>query len=648
MKNYRSALLFTGIVLLLASGAALYHDRILGCIALGISLVLMGGLLLLLSGVAHKQQKLMDQVFADNGTAAAQLISHITIPLLLSDMSGRIVWRNEAMAHLYPSDTLKEALPAFNPAQPAVQQIVWQGSSYQVMTMAVNRPHARRRLLLQFWLDRTEAAHYQRLYTEQLPCVMLVYVDNYEDMAGDRQFHGTAVLAEVERLISDTIRNAGGVYCRYENGRFLCFLEAQALKKLESDGFRLIEQARRIETGTGSTVSLSIAVGMAQRVAQSEESARLAMELALGRGGDQAVVRDGADYRFYGGRKQQDARQSRVKMRLFAKALRQLFENNGDVFIMGHRNPDMDCLGAALGVATCAEHTGSRAFIVLEEGNPSIEEYLNEMRRTGLYNKLILTRQQAKDLFRDNSVLVVVDTQRPSTVEAPDLLHLAEHLVLIDHHRRSADYIENPTLHYLESRSSSTCEMVTEVLQYFAEGVRPNAFVCSTLLAGISLDTKQFAFNVGSRTFEAAGFLRRNGADLSAVSSIFQNDFDRFVAVSKVVEHANIDENGIAVSCCPEDGSFNKLTAAQAADELLTIRGVKASFVLGRGDEEISISGRSLGGINVQLILERLGGGGHLTMAGAQLTGVSMEEAVEKLRESITEQLYRDNEEKLS
>ena len=294
MKNYRSALLFTGIVLLLASGAALYHDRILGCIALGISLVLMGGLLLLLSGVAHKQQKLMDQVFADNGTAAAQLISHIAIPLLLSDMSGRIVWRNEAMAHLYPSDTLKEALPAFNPAQPAVQQIVWQGSSYQVMTMAVN-------LLLQFWLDRTEAAHYQRLYTEQLPCVMLVYVDNYEDMAGDRQFHGTAVLAEVERLISDTIRNAGGVYCRYENGRFLCFLEAQALKKLESDGFRLIEQARRIETGTGSTVSLSIAVGMAQRVAQSEESARLAMELALGRGGDQAVIKDRFNFTFYGG-----------------------------------------------------------------------------------------------------------------------------------------------------------------------------------------------------------------------------------------------------------------------------------------------------------------------------------------------------------
>lgn len=644
MKNYRPALLYAGSILLLSTAAALYKNWVLGCIVAGISLILIGGLLLFFSHVAHKQQRLMDQVFADNGTASAQLIARIGIPLLLCDMSGRIVWRNEAMGKIYPSDTLKEALPAFNPAQPSVQQIVWQGSSYQVMNMAINRPKARRKLLLQFWLDRTEAAHYQRLYTEQLPCVMLVYVDNYEDMAGDRQFRGTAVLAEVEKLISDTIRQAEGAYCRYENGRFLCFLEAQAVKKLESEGFKLMEQARRIETGTGSNVSLSIAVGMAQRVAQSEESARLAMELALGRGGDQTVVREGADYRFYGGRKQQDAKQSRVKMRLFAKALRQLFENNGDVFIMGHKNGDMDCLGAALGIATCAEHAGSRSFIVLNGGNPSIEEHLSEMRRTGLYNKIVVTEEQAKEMFRDNSVLVVVDTQRSNIVEAPSLLDLAEHLVIIDHHRRSADSIENPTLHYLESRSSSTCEMVTEVLQYFAEGVRPNAFVCSTLLAGISLDTKQFAFNVGSRTFEAAGFLRKNGADLSAVSSIFQNDFDRFVAVSKVVQGAAIDNRGIAIACCPEDGDFNKLTCAQAADELLTIRGVKASFVLGRCDGEISISGRSVGSVNVQLILERLGGGGHLTMAGAQLKGVTMEEAVNTLKESVDEQFRRDSE----
>ncbi|MBR0357444.1 MAG: DHH family phosphoesterase, partial [Clostridia bacterium] len=387
--------------------------------------------------------------------------------------------------------------------------------------------------------------------------------------------------------------------------------------------------------GTGATVSLSVAVGMAPRIAQSEEGARTAMELALGRGGDQAVVRDGADYRFYGGKKQQDARQSRVKMRLFAKALRQLIEGGGDVFIMGHKNPDMDCLGAALGIATCVQHTRMRPFIVLSERNDATADALAEMDRMGISDKLIITGPEALEMVNPNSVVVVVDTQRPMITDCPALLDRVEKLVLIDHHRRSADYIENPTLHYLESRASSASEMVTEVIQYYDENVRPDSFVCSALLAGIELDTKQFVFNVGSRTFEAAGYLRRNGADLTLVKTLFQNDFDSFVLVAKTVETADIGPDGIAIAVCGPGMEEPQLIAARAADELLKVKGVKAAFTLADMGDYINISGRSYGLVNVQLILEQLGGGGHLTMAGAQVRNKTVAEAAELLRSCI-------------
>ena len=635
MKRYRGVLIFLAIALLALAGAVWYYNRMLGYLCLGAAGFVTLIVFLLLIGVARKQQQLMDTVFADNDTAASELIRKVGIPVLLMDLNGKIVWRNDALAAVFDGKNVLDVLPNFKPAQPTVQQILLSGTNYQVMTMPVRRRNARKKLLFQYWLDRTEAAHYQRLYTEQMPYVMLVYMDNYEELAGDRQFHGTAVLAEVERLVSELCRRTGGIYRRYENGRFLCVLEAAEVTKIEKEKFKLLEQARHLETGTGATLSLSVAVGMAPRIAQSEEGARTAMELALGRGGDQAVVRDGADYRFYGGRKQQDAQQSRVKMRLFAKALRQLIEGGGDVFIMGHKNPDMDCLGAALGIATCVLHTRMRPFIVLTERNDATADALSEMDRLGLSEKLLITGPEALEMVKPNSILVVVDTQRPMITDCPALLDRVEKIVLIDHHRRSADYIENPTLHYLESRASSASEMVTEVLQYYDESVRPDSFVCSALLAGIELDTKQFVFNVGSRTFEAAGYLRRNGADLTLVKTLFQNDFDSFVQVARTVEKAEIGDDGVAIAICEPGAEEPQLVAARAADELLKVKGVKAAFTLADMGDYINISGRSYGLINVQLILEQLGGGGHLTMAGAQVRGKTAEEAVALLKDCI-------------
>jgi c-di-AMP phosphodiesterase-like protein len=623
------------IAVLIAAAIEIFTKQYIVALAvLGAGLLWLLIMALLLHRIAKKQQAQMDRVFRENDSAVASLASNISIPSAIVDLSGRITWRNNAFASLYDGQDIHDVVPEFDGGNPIrTLQIEHNGSNYQIMNMLVMR-EKEKKLVLQYWIDRTEAMHYQRLYTEQRPYVAMILVDNYEELLSDTQIHSTAVLAEVERLISDLSKRLGGLYRRYDNGRFILVLEAKQMQQLEEERFTLLEQAHRIDTGSSSAVSLSIGFGIAPRLAQSEQDARRALELALGRGGDQVVVKDGTDYRFFGGKRQHDPRQSRVKARLFSKALYQLFENSGDVFIMGHRNSDMDCIGAALGVVTCANHVGAHAYIVLDTVNTTIEDAVKTLERSGA-GSLIISPDQAAEMMKEDSVLVVVDTQRASVTVAPQLLSMTEHIVLIDHHRRSADYIDNATLHYLETRASSASEMVTEVMQYFADNVKPAAFTCSALLAGITVDTKQFAFNVGSRTFDAAGYLRRNGADLSSVKQMFQNDYASYVRCASVVEHAKIRKSGIAISVCEKNAPDSQLLAAQAADELLGIRGIYAAFVLAETDEQVAISGRSYGQINVQLILERLGGGGHLTMAGAQLKGATTEEAIAKLEEAI-------------
>lgn len=636
MKQYSGILIAFGVIVALGAGAIAFFTKqyIIALAVLGAGLLWLGIMALLLRRIAKNQQAKMDRVFRENDSAVASLTNNISIPSAIVDLSGRITWRNNAFAALYDGQDIHDVVPAFDGENPIrTLQIELNGSNYQVMNMLVLR-EKEKKLVLQYWLDRTEAAHYQRLYTEQRPYVAMILVDNYEELLSDTQIHSTAVLAEVERLISDLSKRLGGLYRRYDNGRFILVLEAKQMQQLEEERFSLLEQAHRIDTGSSSAVSLSIGLGIAPRLAQSEQDARRALELALGRGGDQVVVKDGTDYRFFGGKRQHDPRQSRVKARLFSKALYQLFENSGDVFIMGHRNSDMDCIGAALGVVTCANHVGTHAYIVLDAVNTTIEDAVKTLERSGA-GSLIIEPDRAMEMMQENSVLVVVDTQRASNTVAPALLTMTEHIVLIDHHRRSADYIDNATLHYLETRASSASEMVTEVMQYFADNVKPAAFTCSALLAGITVDTKQFAFNVGSRTFDAAGYLRRNGADLSSVKQMFQNDYASYVRCANVVERATIRKSGIAISVCDKNAPDSQLLAAQAADELLGIRGIYAAFVLAETDEQVAISGRSYGQINVQVILERLGGGGHLTMAGAQLKGATAQEAIAKLEEAI-------------
>jgi c-di-AMP phosphodiesterase-like protein len=642
MQKSKTILLPLGILLCVLCGgifAALWNHPyrlIITAIVLGVCLIVFFITLLIERNQHALAQKRMDDVFSENSEIASRLVNQVSIPCALLERDGKIAWRNESMQKIFAEPDICRLLPQFDFSAPLLAlPMEHAGSVYQVMNVPVYREKDQREMMFQYWVDRTEAAHYQRLFEEQMPYIALIYIDNYEELSADVQFHKTSVFAEVEQLVADLVKTVEGVYRRYENGRYFVVFEAQHLAQMERARFPLLEQAHNIDTGTSMLVSLSIAVGASERVARADEGARQAMELALGRGGDQAVVRKGGGYVFYGGRRQMEAMQSRVKMRLFSKALRQLFENTGDVFIVGHSRPDMDCIGAALGVATCAKFAGSRAYIVLGEHNNMIEHALDLIRNNHAFSGMLTTPEHAERIMRPTSVLVVVDTQRVGSLVAPKLLELAGRVVVIDHHRRGADHIENPTLHFLEARASSTSELVTELLQYFDANIRPPALVCGTLLAGITIDTKHFAFNVGSRTFEAAGYLRKNGADTAMVKQMFQDDMESFGDVATTVRSAELLTGGIALGSVGEEIKNASLIAAKSADELIGIKGIEAAFVLGRDGESISISGRSLGNINVQIICERMGGGGHLTMAGAQLTNMEFEEAEAIVRAAI-------------
>ncbi|MBQ9832881.1 MAG: DHH family phosphoesterase [Clostridia bacterium] len=583
----------------------------------------------------------LDDVFRQNTSAAARIVESIALPALLFDSNGRIIWKNESFNAIYDGNDLKKLLPSFDMENPEQARMYEHGGrSFQIMSMPVKRSHSgARKLTFQYWIDRTEALHYSRLYEEQMPTVALIYVDNYEELNADEQFRRSGVMGEIERRIAEFVVSIDGVYRKYDSAHFMVVFEAKYLPELEKQRFSMLDGIREIKTGTEQSVTLSISVGVANRIQQSDESARQGMELALGRGGDQVVVKRGTSYNFYGGKKQVTTKQSRVKMRLFAKALRQLMENSDQVFIMGHRNPDMDCLGAALGLMRCAAVAGCKAYFVLNENNPMVEDTIRDMGENSMYRDSVKTVEQAIQLLRTSSAVIVVDTQRASSVEAPELYEKASKTVIIDHHRRPVDALTGSTLTCFEAGASSTCEMVTEVLQYFGDKVRPTSFECGALLAGITLDTKKFSFNTGARTFEAASYLRRHGADTSAVKLLFQDDMQTYRNRSKVVESALIMDHGIAISTCPSDTPNPSLIAAQAADALVGIKGIQASFVLADDNGVIMISGRSLGDINVQIILEKLGGGGHLTVAGAQLRDKDMDGAVAELTNSINEYL---------
>ena len=383
-------------------------------------------------------------------------------------------------------------------------------------------------------------------------------------------------------------------------------------------------------------VTISIGIGNNKKdLVSSKEDARVAFDLAQGRGGDQAIIKHNDKYTFYGGKTKEVEKSARVKVRIKAYAFKELLHEADKVIIMGHKNVDMDCLGAAMGVYRGAALMGKKAQIVLREPTFAIQGLYDRIITSKEYDDLFITPEDASKEIDKDTLLVVVDTHRRSYVEEPELLELCEKIVIFDHHRKSTDYIEEAVLTYLEPFISSTCEMIAEILNYLCEKIKLNPVEADALLAGITVDTKNFVFKAGVRTFEAAAFLRRSGADSTRVRMLFQNDMSSYRARASAIQTTDVWNENMAISVVRGDVEHITVLAAQVADELLNIKGIKASFVLSEVEDCIYISARALGDINVQRIMELLGGGGHLGIAGAQLKDVTIDMAKQKLKEAI-------------
>ncbi len=469
------------------------------------------------------------------------------------------------------------------------------------------------------------------------PIVALIYIDNYDQALGSMEETRRPLLeAMVYKRLNDLTAHVNGILTRMEKDRLFLVFPHEALDRLRETKFKVLEDVRKINIGNRLPVTLSIGIGVAEHLEDSHTYARAAVDLALGRGGDQAVLKNGEKTTFYGGKSGGVEKTNRVRARLIAHALREVIADADQVLVMGHANPDLDCFGAALGMAHTIASFEKKVNIVLNEPHPAIDILYERVMEEREYAAQMITGAQAEALSGDKTLLIVVDVNRPSIVAHPPLLDLNKNIVVIDHHRTSVDHISSAVVSYVEPYASSASEMVTELIQYMTERTHLKPLETDALFAGIALDTKNFTVKTGIRTFEAAAFLRRNGADSLRVRQLFKNDIKEYRAKAQIVSKAEIIDQQMALSHWDGRETSNALAlAAAAADELLDIRGVEASFVLTEMPDVINVSARSLGDINVQVIMESIGGGGHLTIAGAQLGETTMEEALERLNQAI-------------
>ena len=446
------------------------------------------------------------------------------------------------------------------------------------------------------------------------------------------------ILAKVEKNIYDWAMLTNGLVVKSDRDTFIYVFEQQYLEQLKENKFDILDNVKNIKMEAGLQITLSIAVSNeGETNYEKYKSALAAMDIALGRGGDQAVLRENGKYSFFGGRTLELEKRTKVKARIVAQALEELIKESKNVIIMGHTNADIDAMGAGLGIYRLVRSLEKDAYIIKSKVGTSLDSFLESIKDEEEYKNVIIDESDALNIVTENTLLVVVDTNKKNYVEAPELLEKTNKIVVIDHHRRSAEYIDNAVLTFHEVYASSASELVTELIQYSSIDVGLTTIEAESLYAGIMVDTKNFTFKTGVRTFEAAAYLRKCGVDIIKVKKWFQSDLESYNIIADIVKKAEIIKESIAISICDKEEKIVGLICAKAADELLTISDITASFVIGNLGDKICISGRSIGDINVQLILEKLGGGGHITLAGAQVEGKTIEEVKEELIKCIDE-----------
>ena len=600
------------------------------------------------------------------GTVQKQLLNDFEIPYALLDYNSRFLWMNEKFTEItgkdknyhksvttvFPSltkDILQksEALESINVMlddrnyRISMKRIYFDTVTKDSSIVAINDNDEY--LTAIYLFDETELNRYIKENEEQKLVAGLVYIDNYEEALDSiEDVKRSLLIALVDRKVNKYFTEIDALVRKIEKDKYFVVFKYKYLEQLSADKFKLIEDVKSIKVGNEVAITVSIGVGAGGvSYTQNYEYARMGIDLALGRGGDQVVVKEGEEVTYYGGKAKQVERNTRVKARVKAHALREIIESREHVVIMGHAISDVDSLGAAIGVYCAARVLGKKAQIVLNEVTtslrPLVECFTEEK---GYPADLFIKNEEALLITNKNTLVMVVDTNRPSYTECPELLKRTDTICVFDHHRQNSEVIENPVLSYIEPYASSACEMIAEVLQYFSENIKLEPSEADCIYAGILIDTNNFMTKTGVRTFEAAAYLRRAGAEVTRVRKMLRNDMAAYKARAEAVRHAEVYRGSFAISVCPADNIESPtIVGAQAANELLNIVGIKASFVLTEYQGKIYISSRSIDEINVQLIMERVGGGGHLNVAGAQLTNCTIQEAKRIIQDTIDEML---------
>ena len=496
-----------------------------------------------------------------------------------------------------------------------------------------------------YFVDDTKLVELENLFENKDMYIGVIMIDNYEEIiqriADDEK---PQLIAEIEKRIYNWASDYKGLVLKSERDTFVCIFEKQYVKEIENKKFDILDTIKELQPVDKMQFTLSIAISNSgTNNLEKYKTAQAALDIVLGRGGDQAVIHEEDKYTFFGGRTQELEKRTKVKARIISHALEALITESDKVMIMGHNNSDMDCMGASMGIYRLAKTLNKEVHIVLNPKGENLVTFLNELKDNDEYNDIILEPQNAISELSDDTLLIVVDTNKKNYVESPELLSKAKKIVVIDHHRRSPDYIESATLTFHEVYASSASELVTEIIEYAESEPELTSIEAEALYAGIMMDTKTFTFKTGVRTFEAAAYLRKCGVDIIKVKKWFQSDLDTYNKISNIIGKAELIYDSIAISIYDEDDVDSNIVCAKAADELLTISNITASFVIGKLNDKICISGRSIGDINVQVILEKLGGGGHITLAGAQVEGMDIYQVKQELINRINEYFSEQN-----
>ena len=668
IKTYIQFIIYLGILLFFVDAAMFLIDVRSGALLTGYTLVYFA---ITLSLYFYNKPIIMNELISfatEYGQIQRKLLRDMDLPYALLDDNGKVIWTNiafEAVIHqpkgysksitaLFPTIT-RDRLPDDSGVDEAQYELEYDGNEYiakfkkiSLKEMAEHSDMIEAKdyngyLIAVYLYDETALHIALQEVDDQSLAVGMIYLDNYEEaLESIEEVRRSLLIALIDRKVNKYISGFDGICKKLEKDKYLVILRKKMIAQLQESRFDLLEEVKTVNIGNEMAVTLSIGVGLdGLTYAQNYEFARNAIDLALGRGGDQAVIKTPESITYYGGKSQQVEKNTRVKARVKAHALREIITGKDLVLVMGHRMPDADSFGAAVGIYRVAQTLGRKAHIVLNDATPNIQPMVDMFIGNPEYEEdMIIGNQQAIEAAGGNCVLVVVDVNKPSITECPDLLRFCKSVVVLDHHRQGTETIENATLSYVEPYASSASEMVSEILQYTYDNIKIRTEEADCLYSGIMVDTNNFMTKTGVRTFEAAAFLRRNGADVTRVRKLFREDALEYKAKADAVSQAEIYKQYFAISICTADELPSPtIIGAQAANELLNIKGIKASFVLTDYQGKIYISARSIDEVNVQVIMERMGGGGHLSTAACQMEGVGVIEAIGALKRTIDSML---------